>query len=209
MAPATVPTPGASASAGVLRRAAAHLVDLVLLYAVGLPLTYAAGMAVYEVMTAAGASQLAALRGVDTVGYAAVAGWLLLLACCEASPGRAASPGKHLLRLRVVDAADPTRPPTRLRALLRRVALPAAAAATFGLALAPLVVRRRGVHDWLAGTRVVTDPASSRHPTSWLRGHNRLPAPRADVPCPTRTATRRTAASPSTRSGVRRSPGDG
>lgn len=127
MAPATTPTSEASTSAGLLRRGVAHFVDLVLLYAVGVPFTYAVGMTVYEAMAAVGASQLAALRGVDAVGYATLAGWLLLLACCEASPGRAASPGKHLLRLRVVDAADPTRPPTRLRALLRRVALPAAA----------------------------------------------------------------------------------
>ena len=85
----------------------------------------------------------------------------------EASPWQA-TPGKRALHLRVVAAGDDSRP------LLPRVALRHVAGAlswltlNLGHALAAVPPRKRALHDYVAGTRVVDDAAGQPLP-GWAR----------------------------------------
>jgi uncharacterized RDD family membrane protein YckC len=80
------------------------------------------------------------------------------------------SPGKHALRLRVVDA-DADRRPTLAQSLLRHVAGALSwLSLNLGHALAAVPPQRRALHDYLARSRVVSDgdgqlPAWAR---AWL-----------------------------------------
>jgi uncharacterized RDD family membrane protein YckC len=131
--------------AGVRRRGFALVVDLLLLIL----------LVVIGTQLGAGLARLT-LR-LDLVAQAFVRTWQLVVpvAYFVLSHGTAGqTPGKRLLGVRVVDESGG--PIGYLRALGRCVAT-VVAAVPFGLGLAVAGLRRdrRGLHDFLAGTRVV------------------------------------------------------
>jgi uncharacterized RDD family membrane protein YckC len=78
------------------------------------------------------------------------------------------SPGKRALRLRVVDARDDG-PPEAWRSTVRHLAGALSwLTLNLGHALALLPPRRRALHDWLSGTRVVSGADSDALP-AWAR----------------------------------------
>jgi uncharacterized RDD family membrane protein YckC len=78
------------------------------------------------------------------------------------------SPGKRLLGLRVVDAHD-DRPVATARLTMRHLAGALSwLTLNLGHALALLPPRRRALHDWLSGTRVVSETGSDALP-AWAR----------------------------------------
>jgi len=78
------------------------------------------------------------------------------------------SPGKRLLGLRVVDAHD-DRPVATARLTVRHLAGALSwLTLNLGHALALLPPRRRALHDWLSGTRVVSETGSDALP-AWAR----------------------------------------
>jgi len=78
------------------------------------------------------------------------------------------SPGKRVLGLRVVDAQD-DRPVAAARLTMRHLAGALSwLTLNLGHALALLPPRRRALHDWLSGTRVVSETGSDALP-AWAR----------------------------------------
>jgi uncharacterized RDD family membrane protein YckC len=100
--------------------------------------------------------QVLALVGV-VVGFGLA--WMVVRIGATAWVGR--TPGKWLLGLRVVDAADPTRAPRLAKAALRWLVPQVSGAIPLpgtGAVVYPPIVRdpwRRGLHDRAAGTLVV------------------------------------------------------
>ncbi|MDB6164117.1 MAG: hypothetical protein JWL98_1549 [Xanthomonadaceae bacterium] len=117
----------------------------------------------------------AGAAGVQAGLMAMLLPWLLVYAIAaalyhigfERSPW-AGSPGKHALQLRVVDAHGDV-VPGLLQTLVRHVAGALSwLTLNLGHALAAVPPQKRALHDYVAGTRVVSDNPSLRLP-AWAR----------------------------------------
>jgi uncharacterized RDD family membrane protein YckC len=164
--------------AGFWRRALGGLADAVLV----LPFAY--GLALLTGRLAGLQLPPARHRGVDYWLDAALAGdpalWggvglgaaivVVYLFLFQAAAAR--TPGMRLLGLRVIDAYG--EPPGVMRALIRTVGyFVAAATASLGFLWMGFDPRKRGLHDWLAGTYVIRRPPRRKAESAGNAGKER------------------------------------